>query len=178
MCFDVDIRAEVTSLVPTEIVGASEHNTHIRTLQGQKNHLTIHSHIIQSSFHDQATPSQEAGISYNVQSKKIFLDTERHLHEAFSPTMAHAPVKLMRHLRHFAFQMNILYSMRGGYGGCEGLRMLQAVRIEWLTREAWLPYRRRQLQSWRRQLSRRPEYHISTTSEIAFSFKPDLYRAR
>lgn len=104
MCFDVAIRAEVTSA--TEIVGASEHNTHMRTLCEQKNHLTIHSHIIQSSFHDQATPSQEAGTSYNVQSKKSFLDIERHLHKAISPTMAHAPVKLMRHLRHFAFQMN------------------------------------------------------------------------
>ena len=110
MCFDVDIRAEVTSLVPTEIVGASEHNTHMRTLRGQKSHRTVHSHIIQSSIHDQAAPSQEAGMSYNAHSKKSFLDTERHLHEAFSPTMAHAPVKLMRHLRHFAFQMNIFHA--------------------------------------------------------------------
>ena len=47
--------------------------------------------------------------------------------------------------------------------------MPQAVRIEWSTREAWLLYTRRQLQSWRRQLVRRLEYHISA-SDIAFSF--------
>ena len=47
----------------------------------------------------------------------------------------------------------LIYSMQGGCGGCEGLRMPQAVRIEWSAREAWVPYRRR-----------------VSTSDIAFSF--------
>ena len=53
-------------------------------------------HMIQSSVHAQATPSQEAGMSYTTctpGTKKWFPHTERHLHEAFSPTMAHTPVK-------------------------------------------------------------------------------------
>ena len=142
-------------------------HTHMKTLCGQKNHLTIHSHISQSSFHDQAAPSPEAGISHNAQSKKYFVDTERHLHQAFTPTMAHAPVKVTRHLRHFAIQTYIPCEV-----DTEVVRGLEFCKPfpECSTHEAWLPYRRPPLQSWRWQAFQRPEYHVSTTSEIAFSF--------
>ena len=116
MCFDIDIRVEVTSLtselVPTEIVGASEHNTHedFAWAEGAPYCTFVyHSKFLPCPGHAFA---RGGNVLQRAQQK---LKNDFSIPNAICtrPFRRQWPTprwNSMQHLRHFAFQMNIFHA--------------------------------------------------------------------
>ena len=116
MCFDIDIRVEVTSLtselVPTEIVGASEHNTHedFAWAEGSPNCTFV--------YHSKFRPcpghafARGGNVLQRAQQKlkKDFSTPNAICTRPFRRQWPTPRWNSMRHLRHFAFQMNIFHA--------------------------------------------------------------------